>query len=87
MPKTLFLTGSFVVYYIFLFLLGIYMKNRMKPSARFIAKIVLILVTFAVLMILFRENPYVNIAVTVALIYGILCILIHAKNSSCGCHE
>ena len=87
MPKTLFLTGSFVVYYIFLFLLGIYMKNRMKPSARFIAKIVLILVAFAVLMILFRENPYVNIAVTVALIYGILGILIHAKNSSCGCHE
>ena len=87
MPKTLFLTGSFVVYYIFLFLLGIYMKNRMKPSARFIAKIVLILAAFAALMILFRENPYVNIAVTVALIYGILGILIHAKNSSCGCHE
>ena len=87
MPKTIFLTVSFVVYFVFLFLLGIYMKNRKKPGARFIVKIVLILAAFSVLMIVFREKPYINIAVTVALIYGILGILVHAKNSTSGCHE
>ncbi len=87
MPKTIFLTVSFVVYFVFLFLLGIYMKNRKKPGTRFIVKIVLILAAFSVLMIVFREKPYINIAVTVALIYGILGILVHAKNSTSGCHE
>lgn len=85
LPKTLYLTASFIVYFIFLFLLGIYMKNRQKPSKKFIALIAVILVAFAVLMIVFRENSYINIAVSVALIYSVLGLLIRAKKCGTGC--
>ena len=85
MPKTLFLTGSFIIYFVCLFLLGIYMKNRSKPNPRFIIMIAVILIAFAALMIIFRENMYVNILVTVMLVYGVFFILLKAKKSGKGC--
>ena len=81
LPKTLFLTGSFVLYFICMFLLGIYMKNRMKPSPAFIGKIAAMLAAFTALMIIFRENMYVNVAVTVALVFSVLAILIKTKKT------
>ena len=80
-PKTIFLTVSFIMYFICLFLLGIYMKNRMKPKPAFIAKIAAMLIVFAALMLIFRNNMRVNVAVTVALVYGMLAILVRAKNA------
>ena len=85
--KTIFITVSFVVYYIFMFVLGRYMKIKMRPSPRFLMKIAGILIAFSVMMILFRENMYINIAVSVALVYSILAILMRAKNLTTGCNE
>ena len=85
MPKTLFLTGSFILYFVCLFLLGIYMKKRSRPNPKFIVTIVLMLIAFAALMLVFRENMYVNILVTVLLVYCVFFILLKAKNSGKGC--
>ena len=57
-PKTVFLTVSLIMYFVFLLLLGIYMKNRTKPNPAFIAKIAVMLAAFAVIMLIFRNNMY-----------------------------
>ena len=80
-PKTVFLTVSLIMYFVFLLLLGIYMKNRTKPNPAFIAKIAVMLAAFAVIMLIFRNNMYVNVAVTVALVYGMLAVFIRAKRA------
>ncbi|MBQ4467047.1 MAG: low temperature requirement protein A [Firmicutes bacterium] len=80
-PKTVFLTVSLIMYFVFLLLLGIYMKNRTKPNLVFIAKIAVMLAAFAVIMLIFRNNMYVNVAATVALVYGMLAIFIRAKKA------
>ena len=75
MPKTLFLTGSFVLYYVCLFLLGRYAKKRCSFSAKFIGGLLAAAVVFSGLMIAFRGLMYVNIAVTVVFVYGIFILM------------
>ena len=65
--KALFLTFSFVFYYVFLFIVGVrYSKSPYKPDLRYILESVGTTILFVVLMIVFYSHPYVNIAVTVA---------------------
>lgn len=71
MPKTLFLTGSFVLYFTFMFLLGIYAKRRCAFNVRFVLALILSAVCFVLLMLFFRSMMYVNIAVTVVYVFGI----------------
>ena len=81
LPKTMFLAGSFVVYYVFLYLLAIYSKTKARPSRKFIAGIIVLLAAFAVLMVILREYMYVNIALTVALVFANLWIILKAKKA------
>ena len=74
-PKMLMLIISFLMYYTSLFLTLRYSKSRCRPRARFFVSIGAIAVSFAVLMQLFRENMYVNIALTVVYVFGIFAIL------------
>lgn len=75
LPKTLFLAASFVLYFIFLFLTGIYSKKRCAFHKKFVFIIVAIGLSFIALMLLFREFMYVNIAITAAYVFGIFLLL------------
>ena len=89
--KTAFLAGSFVVYYIFLYLLGLFTKVKAKPTKKFIVCVFLILTAFSVLLIVLRDHMYVSIALTVALVAANLYNLISAakkyENACLQCGE
>ena len=75
LQKTVLLVGSFVLYFTFLFLTARYAKNKSVLSGKFLFILIGILLSFAALMLLFRENMYINIAVTVVYVYGIFLLL------------
>ena len=69
-PKTIYITASFVVYYIFIFLLAPFTKfyNGEMLSFRYFG---ITLLLFVILMAVFYNHPLVNIAVSVALTFAI----------------
>ena len=75
LPKMIFLTGSVIAYYLFLFLAGRYAKSRCCVDRAFIAKMVIAAAAFAVLMLVFRENMYANILITVLYVWSIASVL------------
>ena len=75
LPKLLLLILSFVLYYVSLFLLLHYAKNKCRPTVRFILTMVLTAVVFVGLMLLLRRQMYVNIALTVVFVFGIFALL------------
>lgn len=75
LPKTLFLTLSFVIYYTFLFLTGFYAKNRRDLNKRFVLLLAAITVVFAALMLTLRAIMYLNIAVTVLYVFGVFLLI------------
>ncbi len=75
LPKTMFLAGSFVLYFVFLFLTGFFAKKRCSFNKKFILIICAIGVSFIALMLLFREMMYINIAVTAAYVFAIFLLL------------
>lgn len=79
LPKIIFLTGSFIFYFVFLYLLGIYAKRKAKPTKTFIITQIISLMGFSVLMIVFRENMHLNIALTVLLVFENLYIIMKAN--------
>ena len=74
-PKTLFLIGSFLLYFVFLFLTGRYAKKRLDFSRRFRWLLFGIAASFVALMLLFRTRMYLNIAITVLYIFGIFLMM------------
>lgn len=74
-PKTLFLTGSFVLCFTFMFLLGFYAKKRCGFNRGFVLMLTGLIISFAVLMLIFRENMYVNIAISATYVFGVFAIL------------
>lgn len=76
MPKTLFLVGSFVLYYIFLFLLGKYSKKRCSFNGRFIISFSSAMIAFATLMIILRKLMLFNIALSVMFVFGIFFVIL-----------
>ncbi|MBQ9411976.1 MAG: low temperature requirement protein A [Oscillospiraceae bacterium] len=75
MPKTLFLTFSLVLYYVFLFCTEHYAREKLRftrPLRLALAGIALI---FIALMLLLRLQAAWNIAVTVLFVYGISALM------------
>ncbi len=90
MPKMIFLALSFAVYYVFLYLLVIFTKFQARPTGSFMIKVASSLVVFVVLMILLREYMYINIALTVLLVFFNLYLIAKAKRNyyrACECKE
>ena len=90
MPKMIFLALSFAVYYVFLYLLVIFTKFQARPTRSFMIKVASSLVVFVVLMILLREYMYINIALTVLLVFFNLYLIAKAKRNyyrACECKE
>ena len=60
-PKTLFLLGAFLLYFICLFALQRFAKPELKLCRRFLTPVIVTTVIFVALMLLFRENMRLNI--------------------------
>lgn len=77
-PKIVFLVGSFVLFFFFLFALGArYAKARFKKYDRFCLFAVLISAAFAVLMYLLRNNMMLNIALSVVFVFSLFAMIYH----------
>ena len=75
LPKVLFISISILVYYICLFILGRFARKKCVLNAKFFVTMAVISACFVVLMIVFRENMYVNIAVTTAYVLSVTIVL------------
>lgn len=75
MPKMLFLVGSLLLFFICLFLLGLYAKKRCSFRKGFILKMSAAGALFALLMVLLREYMKLNILLTVIFVFAVFLIL------------
>ncbi len=75
LPKTMFITGSFVLYFICLFMLGIFAKKRCTFNAGFYIFIATVGISFFALMFILRSLMTINIAISVMYVMGIFVIL------------
>lgn len=75
LAKIMFITVSFIVYFICIFILGIYSKKRCAFNIKFFTVVITFTIVFAVLMIVFRENMFINILVSVLYVGGIFLLL------------
>lgn len=73
--KTMFITASFVLYFICLFAVGFYAKKSSGFDRRFYGFIILLGASFFVLMFVFRTNMYLNIAISVIYVMAIFLIM------------
>ena len=76
-PKNIFMVGSLLVYFFFLFMLEKYAKVRLEQNRRFLALLLMSFAVFIVLMAAFYRIAAVSIAVTVLFIF-FLYFLIYA---------
>lgn len=70
-PKTLFLIGSFLLYFVCLFALQHYAKPELRLCTRFTLPIGGITAAFIALMLLLREKMYLNIFVSVVYVFAV----------------
>lgn len=75
MPKMMFITGSFVLYFICLFMIGSFAKKRCGFNRKFYLFITLLGISFFVLMYILRTNMYLNIAISVIYVIAVFLIL------------
>ena len=75
-PKTVFLVVSFLIYFLFLFLLERYAPVRVKGSRKFFGQLAGLGAAFAVLMALCYRNSYLSIALTAVFVYALYLVLV-----------
>ena len=81
LPKTLFITGSFILYFVFLFLADIYAKKKCACNLKYHEFIGVLGLSFLILMIVFREQMALNIAISVVYVFAIF-MVIYRKGKS-----
>ena len=82
--KMVMITASMLLYFIFLLACGVYAKNRAKPTAKVLTLFGAVFAAFIGLMLAFRNNMYLNIAVSVVFVWGMFLAIYRFKKSS-GC--
>ena len=70
-PKNIFITASFLLYYLFLLLICRFSGKSNQPKKMLILAFSLASVVFAGLMMLFYNNGYINLAVSVLYVFSI----------------
>lgn len=75
LPKMLMLILAFLLYYVSLFGTLCYSRSKCRPNASLKLSLAAIAASFVALMLLFRKQMYVNIALTVVYVYGVFLIL------------
>ena len=85
-PKNILLVSSFLLYFLFLLLLGTFSKEEEKLQKKTVWLMIATAVAFVVIMGFFYNNSYVSIAASVLFIYTIhlLLVLNHRKVCSCS---
>ena len=86
-PKTLFLISSFLLFYLCLLALMYYSRKELRLCRRFILPVIGIAAVFVVLMLVFREQMYINIAVSVVFVYAVFLRLYLYSRKQTGCAE
>ena len=81
LPKNAMMLGSMLLYFAFLFAAGIYAKKRAKPQLKTALIFALICGAFVALMLVFRENMYINIAISVVFVYVMFLFIFHFKKT------
>ena len=81
LPKIAMMLGSMLLYFAFLFAAGIYAKKRAKPQLKTALIFALICGAFVALMLVFRENMYINIAISVVFVYVMFLFIFHFKKT------
>ncbi|MBR2133617.1 MAG: low temperature requirement protein A [Eubacterium sp.] len=71
LPKMLFLVASIVMYFLFIFLLRGYFKEEYKHEKVLLINTTLITAAFVVLMLIFRNNMYINIIISVIYVFAV----------------
>jgi len=85
LPKIIFLTASLLLFYICMLLITAgFAKKRLRPDWKFILAMVAAAAAFTVLMLVFREKMYVNIAVTVLFAFGVFIVLLTIRRTANG---
>ena len=80
LPKTLFISCSFILYFIFLFLIGIYAKKEYAFNSRFFLLLTVFGISFLMLMVAFRARMALNIAISVVYVFALFIIIYrHAR--------
>ena len=69
-PKVVMLAGAFLLTYLCMFLLLRFAKPEMKRCRKVIIRAVILSVVYAALMVIFRENMYLNAAFSVIYVAG-----------------
>ena len=75
LPKILFLTGSFVIFFLCLFSLGKFAKQKCALNKTFYITIAVLAVSFIVLMIVMKNHMRLNIAITVIYVFTVFALL------------
>ena len=76
LAKNLLITGSFLLYYTFLFIISCYAKECDRPRKKHLLMLIGVSVAFAALTMLLYRNGYVTIALSAAYVFGIMSIII-----------
>ena len=77
--KNIFLVGSFLMYYLFLFLMNLYARKERRADRRLYLWLTGFTVLFSVLMILLYQNSWLSIAVTVIFVFAVYGLQIHYR--------
>lgn len=81
-PKNVFLVGSFLLYFIFLFLLEKFALVRLRKNRLYFRILLILSAVFVVLMAVLYPYPVASIAVSVLFIYGVYGIIrMYARRS------
>ena len=75
LPKTLFITTSFILYFVFLFLACLYAKKKCEFNRKFFGLIGGLGISFLLLMLAFRAQMIVNIAISVVYVFVVFALV------------
>ncbi len=75
MAKTMFITGSFLLYFVCLFLMGFFARERTRFKIKFCVLMIAAGISFMVLMLLLRSRMYVNIAISLGYVMAVFFLL------------
>ena len=82
-PKIIFLTGSFMMYYICLFALMLFAKEENGLCMKFLGPIGVMTAVFVPAMLLLRENMSVNIMISVLYVYAVFFMIFRYAGIRC----
>ena len=74
-PKNILITISFLIYYLFLFLICSFSKYCDRPKRKLLLMFGAASVLFMILMSLFYSNGYINVAVSVLYVFGVFAMM------------